>query len=251
MQADLFILAAGFGTRLGDLTKDTPKPLIEVAGKAVIEYNLELVQREGFKKVFINLHYLSDKIRNHVGDGSKWGLEISYVKEEAILGTGGAIRNIEPLLEHDVLVTMNSDTIFGDDFSLRKLIEAHLNQPMRPLATLVLRENLNPALYGEIGIDKSGRVRSMLGRNYFDASPVEGLMYLGVQAISRTLFSYMPLPGAKFSITRDVYARVLEKGGVIGSLRYNGYFADIGSFESLKEASKEVGKNKKGILKTD
>ena len=73
-----FILAAGFGTRLKDLTKDFPKPLLKVKGKSLIEWNILKLKRAGFDQIIINTHYLADQIEDHIGDGTKFDLKIKY-----------------------------------------------------------------------------------------------------------------------------------------------------------------------------
>ena len=123
--ADVLLLAAGFGKRLEPLTVNTPKPLLEVGDKPLIAWNLELIARSGFSRVFINLHHLGERISEFVGDGSHWGLSVEYSKEDPILETGGAIKNIEHKLREPYLITLNSDILLGPDFSLARILEAH------------------------------------------------------------------------------------------------------------------------------
>ncbi len=239
--ADILILSAGFGSRLGDLTKDRPKPLVPVAGVPVIDYSLKMVAREGFREVFVNLHYHAQQIRDYIGDGGRYGLRVNFVEEPIILGTGGAMRNIEEQLKHQTLLTLNSDLVLGCDFSLRRILETHERTVPIPLATLTLRHDREAERYGAIGIDDSGRVTTFLGQKYFDVSIRDTLMYLGVQAVSRELFRYMPSSGSVFSITRDVYPKLLADGGYLSSFIFDGYWADVGtSIASLERASKEV-----------
>ena len=243
--ADMFVLAAGLGARLGTLTRDTPKPLIPVNRRPVIEYTLELIKAAGFQKLFVNLHYQGEKIKQHLGTGERWGLEIRYVEEKELLGTGGAIRNIETMLEHDMLLTMNSDTILGRDFSLPALLSAHRASILKPLATLVVRRNPNAKMYGEVGIDSQGKVVSFLGKKYSSVAVTGTYMYVGVQAISRELFHLMPVAGSKFSITQDTYVKVLGEGNSIATFCYDGYFQDIGSADRLNQASKDLVEGKR------
>ena len=93
-----FILAAGLGTRLKDLTKDLPKPLLKVKGKSLIEWNILKLKSAGFDQIIINTHYLADQIEDHIGDGTKFDLKIKYSREEKILGTGGALIKAKELI---------------------------------------------------------------------------------------------------------------------------------------------------------
>ena len=235
--ADVLLLAAGFGTRLRPLTDTVPKPLVEVGGKPLIDWNLELIASAGFSRVFINLHHLGGLIKEHVRDGNAWGLNVEYFEEDPILDTGGAIRNVEPAMAHDYLVTINSDILLGHDFDLRAVLDSHTAAAGGDaIATMVLRPDPDSKAYGEIGIDGTGRVCSFLGDPYGSSTVSQTLMYLGVQVLSRNVVDYMPARGSVFSITRDVYPRMLEAGEVVHSAVYTGYWNDVGTPERLAQA---------------
>ena len=107
-----FILAAGKGERLGSLTDTTPKPMLKVAGKPVLEHNILMCKRSGVKEIFINLHYLPDKIKNYFGDGSKLGINIQYNYEPELLGTaGGLLFFLDDFKEEKYYV------IYGDNYT--------------------------------------------------------------------------------------------------------------------------------------
>jgi NDP-sugar pyrophosphorylase family protein len=237
---DVLLLAAGFGKRLGELTKDKPKPLVEVGGKPLIDWNLELLAHHGIEQVVINLHYLGEKIREHVGDGSSWGLSVVYSEEPVLLDTGGAIKNIEPLLKHQNLLTFNSDIILGTDFPLREVLDAHESNQPKADVTMVLRHDLRAETFGSIGITSDGRVGEFLGIPYGDATISERLMYLGVQVLSRTALNDMPKRGDVFSITQDYYPKLLSRGGVINGVIYDGLWSDCGTRERIGAAEKQL-----------
>ena len=238
--ADVLLLAAGFGKRLRPLTDSIPKPLVAVGGRPLIDRNLELIARSGLPKVFINLHYLGQKIRDYVDDGSRWGLEVVYSEEPILLDTGGAIKNIEPQLQQPQLITVNSDLLIGPDFSLNQPFAAHSSCAAQPLLTMVLRPDPAAEAYGSIGIDSSGRVVSFLGTDYGFGAEVQRLMFLGIMVINRKVIEqFMPDQGI-FSITRDTIRKILESGEHIHSMIYHGYWNDIGTPDRLNQASKDV-----------
>ena len=105
------ILAAGKGTRLRPLTDSTPKPLIDVVGRPMIAFPLELLRRAGICEVVINLHHLGDKIRAALGDGSAYGVRITYSVEDPILDTGGAIEAAREFLCDGTFVVANADVV--------------------------------------------------------------------------------------------------------------------------------------------
>ena len=239
VDAEVLLLAAGYGKRLRPLTDRVPKPLIEVGGKALLDWNLQMIARAGFRRVFINLFYLKDQIRNFVGDGSRWALDIELVEESVLLDTGGAIKNIEPWLESDSLITVNSDILLGFDFSLREVWRAHRGHPAKPLVTMVLRPDINVEQYGAIEVDASGRVCGYLGKSFGSKTVPPPMMYTGVQVLSRDSLLSMPERGSVFSVTRDTHLKILTEGKAIASYIYYGYWSDLGTPERLVQASKD------------
>ena len=104
------VLAAGIGQRLG--SKEVPKPMIEINGKPILEHNILLLKKHDVTDICINLHYLPDLIKNHFQDGSKWGVKISYSFEEELLGTSGAVKNIEQFWDDKPFFV-----VYGDNFT--------------------------------------------------------------------------------------------------------------------------------------
>lgn len=114
----VLILAGGRGTRLGELTKDTPKPMIEINGKPFLEYQINYLKQHKLTDIVLCVGYLHEQIIDYFGDGSKFGVKIQYSIEETPLGTGGAIKNAETLLEQDnEFVVINGDTFLELNYS--------------------------------------------------------------------------------------------------------------------------------------
>lgn len=106
-----FLLAAGKGTRLKPLTDKIPKVMIQIKGKPILEYHIEQLAEAGIKDIFINLHYLPEKIKNYFKDGEKWDVNIKYSYEPKILGTAGAVKKIAKELRSDPFLV-----VYGDNF---------------------------------------------------------------------------------------------------------------------------------------
>ena len=142
------ILAAGFGKRMLPLTKFTPKPIIKVNHKLLIENSIINLQTSGISEIIINLHHLGNKIKNVLGDGSKWKINITYSEEKKLLDTGGAIVNAinNKLLGNEPFIVTSADLITDFDFRL-------LNLKSNKLAHLLLVPNptFNPK--GDFGIN--------------------------------------------------------------------------------------------------
>jgi len=240
--ADVLLLAAGYGARLQPLTLTTPKPLLEVGGKPLIEWSLDHCVRAGVERVIINLFHLGGQIRDRLGDGSRFGLKIEYSSEPSLLDTGGAVKFIESRLQHEQLLVVNSDTLFGVDLSFRNLLAAHRLNPARPAVTALVRTDPDAEKYGSLTLDSTGRVSAFLGRQFSEAVPGERrVMFAGAHMLSRRALSVMPPTGTAFSITRDTWMTLLERGEPIFGLVYDGYWTDVGTPERLAAASKLLG----------
>ena len=124
------ILAAGRGERLRPLTDETPKPLIKVAGKSLIEYHIDNLASAGIKDIIINTAWLAEKIHQQLGDGSNYGVTIQYSDEGTAMETAGGIINALPLLGNEPFLVVNGDICCDFDFSsldtLKDGIQAHL-----------------------------------------------------------------------------------------------------------------------------
>jgi NDP-sugar pyrophosphorylase family protein len=147
------ILAAGKGVRLKPLTLESSKVLLPIGSVPLICHTLTWLKRYGISQVAINLHHLSNKIRDFVGDGSKFGVGISYSYERDLLGTAGGVKKMEKFFNNTFLV------VYGDvltNIDLSNVIGFHYEK--RATATLVLSEITNPREVGIVQLDERNRV---------------------------------------------------------------------------------------------
>ena len=232
------ILAAGLGTRLRPLTDRIPKPLLPVAGTPLIVWNLLLLRRHGVTEVVINLHHLGHLIEEALGDGRRYGLKIAYSREPVILGTGGGLKQAEPLFEGRPVFVLNGDTLLELDLTAL----AAFHEQHRALATLVLRRDPEAARWGPVEVDARDRVRSIngKGRRVGDSSQraVETLMFAGVHVLHPRLLQEVPA-GRESSII-DAYVRAIEQGEAILGYRAAGYWSDVGTPERYAQVQKDA-----------
>ena len=157
------IMAGGFGTRLHPLTLRRPKPMVPVAGKPMMEHILNLLSQNGFDDAIALLYYQGEKISSYFGDGSPWGMKISYRMAEADLGTAGSVGNAGDLIRGRFMV------ISGDvltDFDLKAAIDFH--EKKKALATIVLTRHPTPLQFGIVIIDDDGRIVRFLENRHGD-----------------------------------------------------------------------------------
>src|SRR5260221_7598085 len=151
------ILAAGKGERLRPLTAITPKPMLELGGRPLIQYPIAMLKRAGITEIAINVHHLADKIEHGLGDGSQLGVEIKFAPEPELLGTGGPLNGLRDFLGVDTFVIANSDTIL--DLDLAAMIEFHRSR--KALATIGLFGAANSDYYSRLEIDADALIRRM------------------------------------------------------------------------------------------
>jgi len=225
------ILAAGLGTRMRPLTERRPKPLIEVLGRPLIDFGFRTLAQAGIRDVVVNLHHLGAQVREYVGDGSRWGLQVAFSPEEPLQGSGGGIRQARPLLGDSTIVTLNADTLAGVE--LAPLIEEHIKRGAA--ATMVLRRDPEVERFGAIRVGRDGRIQRFLT---YDApgpqTATEAFMFTGVQILSPRAFDFMP--DGPFSITEVTYPRMLAAGEPLFGTVFEGPWLTVGTPAELEHA---------------
>ncbi len=230
------VLAAGRGERLRPLTNTLPKALVPVARRPMIDYPLSLLRRHGVRDIIINLHHLGEQIEAYLGDGSKWGLNIAYSKEQELLDTGGGLLKAKPYLEDGTFIVINTDVLI--DLPLGDVLAFH--QKNNAAATLVLRPDPLADEYGSMEIDSWGRIQRFLyARPQALASGATAtLMFTGVQILEPRIFDFMERDGQlrKFSTTKETYPKMLTSGERLFGYRFEGLWQDLGTVERIKQA---------------
>lgn len=143
------LMAGGMGTRLRPLTSNCPKPMLPIGGKPILETILQNFIDSGFHKFYFSVNYLADQIEQHFGDGSRWGVEVRYLREDRKLGTAGALGLLPEVPEHPILV-MNGDLLTKVDFG--QVLQFH--QEHQAAGTMCVREYDYQVPYGVVKADR-------------------------------------------------------------------------------------------------
>ncbi len=209
------ILAAGRGERMRPLTDCTPKPLLPVAGRPLIEHHIEALVKAGYKELVINHAHLGQQIEAALGDGQRWGISITYSPELAgALETGGGIFNALPLLGDAPFVVINGD--IWTDYDL-----AHLAIPKHKLAHLILVNNPVHNTGGDFLLSKEGLCSDGDGKR---------LTFSGIGVYQPALFAGCK-PGS-FPLA-PVLKRAMAQGEISGAY-YAGRWVDVGTPQRLE-----------------
>lgn len=214
------ILAAGLGQRMRPLTDKLPKPLLPVAGKPLLQYHFEALQRAGVRELVINLAYLGEKIREFAGDGSRFGLQVEYSPESEPLETGGGVLRALPLLGDAPFLLINGDV--WSDFNYANL--ATLNLPKTQLGHLLLVPN--PAFHpqGDFAVGRDGVVLS-------DAADAPCFTFAGISLLRPELVADYARAREKFPLVEALRAAIATRQ--LTAEVYEGAWSDVGTPERL------------------
>ena len=228
------ILAAGEGTRLRPLTLSRPKPMLPVNGEPLLAITIAGLRNQGVKDIAINLHHHREAIMDYFGDGSRFGVQITYSHEPELLGTAGAARNLADFLDETFFI------VYGDvltNLSYRALARFHHQKDAA--LTISLYRVEDPTQVGLVGIDKDWRVMDFIEK----PRPEEvftDLANSGVLVCEPAILSYIP-PDSFYDFGRDLLPQMLAAGESLYGvpLAQDEYLIDIGTPEKYQRAQHE------------
>ena len=223
----MVIMAGGFGKRMRPFTENCPKPMLEVAGKPILEHIVERAIANGFNKFVISLFYLPEVISDYFGDGSKWNCNISYVREASPLGTAGALSLLNPKPDKPFVVT-NGDVL--TDVSLSEMLEFH--QANTATATMAVRQHELHNPFGVVrteGINIIGFEEKPIQRSHINA----GVYVLNADAIDL-------LKQDEICDMPTLFERLNTLGRSTIAYPMHAVWMDVGRPEDLAEATKNM-----------
>ena len=230
---EAILLVGGMGTRLMPLTRNTPKPMLPVAGLPVTEHQLLMAKRAGITSVVLATSYLSEIFIPYFGDGSKWGMDLRYAVEDKPLGTGGAIRNAAAHLHGDDTVAIfNGDVISGHD--LTEQINFHARNQAE--VTLHLTRVDDARAYGCVPTETDGRVSAFLEKM---DKPVTNTINAGCYLFDRSVIDLIP-PHSVVSIEREIFPDLVLQGKKVFGFIDDSYWLDIGTPTALLKGSRDL-----------
>ncbi|MEM0505982.1 MAG: nucleotidyltransferase family protein [Thermosphaera sp.] len=220
------ILAGGYGKRLRPFTNDVPKPMVQIGDKPLIDWQIEWLKKHGFNEIILLVGYKKEKMIEHVGSGSKYGIRVTYVVEDEPLGTGGAVKNAEHILSRaNVFLVVNGDIITNLDPT--RLIEKLDSTPglMGVIASIPL-----PSPYGVLEINGDrvlGFAEKPMLKDYW--------INAGVYALKPEALKYFPDKG---DLEKTAFP-AMAREGVLGTVQYvNVFWKAIDTYKELEEASR-------------
>ncbi|ABW01830.1 Nucleotidyl transferase [Caldivirga maquilingensis IC-167] len=225
------ILAGGFGKRLRPLTDDRPKPLVEVAGRPILAWQIDWLREQGVTDIILAVGYLGGKIFDYIGDGSQFGVRVYYSVEREPLGTGGAVRNALKYINDDGFIVVNGDVI--TNLRIGKLMDSLQRGVIGAIALTPLKSP-----YGIVQVDEDGFIL-----NFQEKPQLPYLINAGVYALRTSIRDYLPEKG---DIEVYTFPRLAKDKKLIGITYNDVYWKSIDTLKDLEEADKAI--NEQGVF---
>lgn len=228
LPVDAVLMAGGEGKRLRPLTENTPKPLLKVGEKPIIEYNIDRLAGVGVKNMYLSINYLGEQLEDYFQDGADKQLNIQYIREDKPLGTIGSVLLVDNF-EHDEILVMNSDLLTNIDFEDFYKTFKNSDADMAVAATTYSVD----VPYAVLETDEGQKVKSLKEKpkyTYFSNA--------GIYLLKKEVLNMIP-KGSFFDIT-DLMERILEMNLNLVTYPINGYWLDIGKHEDFKKAQEDI-----------
>jgi NDP-sugar pyrophosphorylase family protein len=220
------IMAGGYGTRLRPLTDDTPKPMLPVGGRPILQHTIEQLKKSGVRRVDVTTHYKADVISDHFGDGHDFGLQMEYIHENSPLGTAGALREVDGWTEP--LLVINGDILTEVNF--RALLDYHREH--KALLTVGVRQYQVQVPYGVVECE---------GPSITCISEKPKLSFLvnaGIYLLDPRVRSFIP-NNQRCDMT-DLILRLVQEKCAVVSFPIVEYWLDVGSLVDYEQAQRDA-----------
>lgn len=203
------LLAAGIAQRLKGVVDNIPKPMVQIAGKPILQHNLKWLKKFGITDIYINIHHLPDVITSHFGDGTKWGVRITYSREQQLLGTAGAVKKIARDFWKDGPVEPFL-VVYGDnlvtDFDLNRIIQFH-NRKKGIAAICLYHKPEEVSKSGVAVLDQNCRITAFIEKPSAGQIAIN-LVNTGIYVLDPAILKYIPDGYCDFG--KDIFGRVLD-----------------------------------------
>jgi mannose-1-phosphate guanylyltransferase / phosphomannomutase len=235
------VMAGGEGSRLRPITANRPKPLVPVCNQPIMEHILTLLKRHGITDVVATVHFLAHEIQSYFGDGSEFGVSLSYSVEDTPLGTAGSVKKAESLIvpaggpsAGGPFLIISGDAL--TDCDLSRALEFHRQKGS--LATLILYRVPNPLEFGVVITDEEGRIERFLEKPSW-SEVFSDTVNTGMYILEPEIFQYME-PGRQYDWSQNIFPQLLRDGKPMYGYVMEEYWTDIGSLTQYREAQEHL-----------
>ncbi len=228
LPVDAVLMAGGKGSRLRPLTNNTPKPLLKVGEKPIIEYNIDRLAKVGVNTVYLSINYLGEQLESYFGDGTEKNISIKYIRETKPLGTIGSVMLVDDFQNEEIIV-MNSDLLTNIDFAdfYKAFKEADADMAVASVSYHV------DIPYAVLETDETQKVQSLKEKPRYTYFSNAGIYLLKTKILEM-------IPKDEFFDITTLMDKVIEMDRKLITYPINGYWLDIGRMEDYKKAQEDI-----------
>jgi len=223
------IMAGGFGSRMKELTKNTPKPMLPLNGQPILQYSIDLCKRYGITEIAISIFHFGEQIKEYYGDGSRFGVNIIYIEEDEPLGTAGALRLNESWFDEPFMMC-NADEL--KDINLQHMYMQHKKNGAA--ATIAITQVDDPTKYGVVDMD-SGSIKRFVEKPSLEEAP-SNLINAGLYILDPEVIDLVP--DGFCMIEKEIFPLLARQGKLYG-YHFKGQWFDTGTKERYSAASEQ------------
>ncbi len=228
------VMAGGFGTRIQPLTHSRPKPMLPIVNRPMMEHTMMTLKELGITEFIVLLYFKPDIIKDYFGDGSAFGINITYVLPDDDYGTAGAVKLAEEHIGDDNFIIISGDLV--TDFDFKKIFEYHKQKESKLTITLTSVEN--PLEFGVVIANEEGRIEKFLEKPSW-GEVFSDTINTGIYVIEPEILSYIP-KHENFDFAKDLFPRLMREGIPLMAGTAEGYWRDVGNPESYRDVYDDI-----------
>jgi len=227
-------MAGGFGSRIQPLTNSRPKPMLPVVNRPMMENTMKTLRDLGIKDFIVLLYFKPEVIQDYFGDGSDFGMNITYVIPDDDYGTAGAVKLAQDLIGDDNFIIISGDLV--TDFDFQKIFDYH--QQKKSKLTITLTSVENPLEFGVVIANEEGKIEKFLEKPSW-GEVFSDTINTGIYIIEPEILDYIP-KGEDFDFAKDLFPLLMEEGVELIAGNAQGYWRDVGNPDSYREVHEDI-----------
>ena len=230
------IMAGGKGTRLVSITKDEfPKPMVPILGKPLLEWQIEQLKQNNISEIIIIIGHLGDKIKDYFGNGDKFNIQITYVKENTPLGTAGAFYHLKNLIHNDNFLLVFGDVFFNID--IKKMLEFH--NCKNSMATLFVHPNSHPYDSDLVTLDSNSKIQEFNSKNNIRDYWYDNCVNAGFYILNKSVCDLIK-EEKRYDLEKDILFKLVEENQPVFGYHSSEYIKDIGTVERIQNTLHDI-----------
>ena len=228
------VMAGGFGTRIQPLTNSRPKPMLPVINRPMMENTMMTLRDLGIKDFIVLLYFKPEVIQDYFGDGSAFGINVTYVIPDDDYGTAGAVKLAQEHIGDDNFIIISGDLV--TDFDFQKIFDYHAHKESKLTITLTSVEN--PLEFGVVIANEEGKIEKFLEKPSW-GEVFSDTINTGIYIIEPEILDYIP-KGENFDFAKDLFPLLMEEGVELMAGNASGYWRDVGNPDSYREVHEDI-----------